>query len=58
MYGGSKHYETILLNHFNMKRIDNYKNTHKVYNKINNDPKNSFSKLVNKISHNIEEVTL
>ena len=57
-YGESKHFETTLLNHFNMKRIDNYKNTHKVYNKINNDPKNSFSKLVNKISHNIEEVTL
>ena len=47
-----------LIMDFNMKRIDNYKNTHKVYNKINNDSKNSFSKLVNKISHQIDEVTL
>ena len=58
MYGGSKHYETILLNHFNMKRIDTFTNLQKIFNKINNDPKNSFGKLVNKISHNIEEVTL
>ena len=59
-YGESKHYETTLLKHFNMKRIDiqDQKNTHKIFNKINNAPKNSFSKLVNKISHNIEEVTL
>ena len=59
-YGESKHYETTLLNHFNMKRkeIKNQKNMHKIFNKINNSPKNSFSKLVNKISHNIEEVTL
>ena len=41
-----------------MKRIDTFKNTQKIFNKINNAPKNSFNKLVNKISHNIEEVTL
>ena len=56
--GGSKHYETTILNHFNIKRIETFRNLQKIFNKINNDPKNSFSKLINKISHQIDEVTL
>ena len=41
-----------------MKKIDTFTNLQKIFNKINNAPKNSFGKLVNKVSHNIEEVTL